>query len=42
LAGQAASEYRVPAKYKGYSISANPQFGDAKGNMEIVYKELQK
>jgi cyclase len=39
---QAATEYRVPAKYKGYSISANPQFGDAKGNMEIVYKELQK
>jgi glyoxylase-like metal-dependent hydrolase (beta-lactamase superfamily II) len=39
---QAATEYRVPAKYKGYSVSANPQFGDAKGNMEIVYKELQK
>jgi cyclase len=38
---QAAGEYRVPAKYKGYSISANPQFGDAKGNTEIVYKELK-
>jgi glyoxylase-like metal-dependent hydrolase (beta-lactamase superfamily II) len=41
-AGEAATEYRVPAKYKGYSISANPQFGDAKGNVEIAYRELQK
>ena len=40
--GEAAAEYRVPAKYKGYSVSANPQFGDAKANMEIVYKELKK
>jgi cyclase len=39
---EAAAEYRVPARYKGYAISANPQFGDAKGNMEIVYKELKK
>ena len=41
-AGQAASEYRVPAKYQGYSISPNAQFGDAKANTEIVYKELKK
>jgi cyclase len=40
--GQAATEYRVPAKYKGYSVSPNPQFGDAKANVEIVYKELKK
>ena len=40
--GQAATEYRVPAKYKGYTVSPNPQFGDAKGNVEIVYKELKK
>jgi glyoxylase-like metal-dependent hydrolase (beta-lactamase superfamily II) len=40
--GEAASEYRVPAKYKGYTVSPNPQFGDAKGNTEIVYKELKK
>ena len=40
--GQAASEYRVPAKYKGYAISPNPQFGDAKANTEIVYRELKK
>ena len=41
-AGQAAAEYRVPAKYKGYTISPNPQFGDAKANTEIVYAELKK
>ena len=41
-AGDAAAGYRVPAKYKGYSVSPNPQFGDAKANVEIVYKELKK
>ena len=41
-AGQAATEYRVPAEYKGYTVSPNPQFGDAKANTQIVYKELQK
>ena len=40
--GDAAAEYPVPAKYKGYSVSPNPQFGDAKANVEIVYKELKK
>ena len=40
--GQAATAYRVPAKYKGYTVSPNPQFGDAKANVEIVYKELKK
>jgi cyclase len=39
---QAATEYRVPAKYKGYTISPNPQLGDAKGNVELVYKELKQ
>ena len=39
---QAATEYQVPAKYKGYTVSPNPQFGDAKANVEIVYKELKK
>ena len=39
---EAASEYRVPAKYKDYTVSPNPQFGDAKGNTEIVYKELKR
>jgi glyoxylase-like metal-dependent hydrolase (beta-lactamase superfamily II) len=41
-AEQAASEYRVPAKYKGYSISPNPEFDSARANVEIVYKELKK
>jgi cyclase len=40
--GQAASEYRVPATYKGYSVSPNPQLGDATANTEIVYKELKR
>ena len=40
--GQATTEYRVPAKYKGYAVSPNPMFGDAKANVEIVYKELKK
>ena len=39
---QAAAEYKVPAKYKGYAVSANPQFGSAKANLEIVYNELKK
>jgi len=39
--GEAATEYQVPAKYKGYSVSPN-QTGDAKANLEIVYKELKK
>ena len=41
-AAQAAKEYQVPAKYKGYSVSPNPQFGDAMANTEIVYRELKK
>ena len=37
---QATKEYTVPAKYKGYTPSANPDFGGAKPNLEIAYKEL--
>ena len=39
---QAAAEYAVPANHKGYVPSANPQFGNAKANLEIAYKELKK
>ncbi len=39
---QAAAEYKVPAKYKGYVVSANPQFGNAQANLEIAYRELKK
>jgi glyoxylase-like metal-dependent hydrolase (beta-lactamase superfamily II) len=37
---QAAKEYTVPAKFKGYKVSENPTFGGAKPNLEIAYKEL--
>jgi cyclase len=39
---QAAAEYKVPAKFKGYVVSANEQFGNAKENMQIAYTELKK
>jgi cyclase len=38
---QAAAEYKVPEKFKGYSVAPNPQ-GDAKANLEIVYSELKR
>jgi hypothetical protein len=41
-ADQAAAQYKVPARFKGYVASANEQFGNAKANMEIAYKELKK
>jgi cyclase len=39
---QAAAEYKVPAKYKGYVASVNPQFVGAKGNLQILYDEMKK
>jgi cyclase len=39
---QAAAEYKVPAKYKGYVETVNKDFGNAKDNLEIAYKELKK
>jgi len=39
---QAAKEYKVDPKYKGYVVSANPMFGGAQANLEIAYKELKK
>jgi len=39
---QAAAEYRVPAKYKGYVVSVNPLYGNAHDNVKIVYDELKK
>jgi cyclase len=41
-AGQAATEYRVPAKYKGYTISPTAGAGDARPNVDIVYRELKQ
>ena len=35
-------EVWVPAKFKGYVISGNETFGNAKENMQIAYTELKK
>jgi cyclase len=39
---QAAAEYTLNPKFKGYVVSANPQFGGAKANMQIAYDEMKK
>jgi len=39
---QAAAEYKVPSRFKGYVVSANPQYGNAKDNLQIAYDELKK
>lgn len=41
-AEQAAKEYTVDPKYKGYQASVNPMFGGAQPNLEIAYRELKK
>ena len=38
---QAAAAYRVPARYKGYVASPNPQVVGAKTNLEILYGEIK-
>ena len=37
---QAAGEYKIPAKYKGYSVLT--LFGGIKGNIQIAYDELNR
>jgi cyclase len=39
---QAAAEYKVPAKFKGYVVTVNEQFASAKTNVKAVYDELRK
>jgi cyclase len=39
---QAAAEYTVAPKYKGYVVSIAPDFVNAKGNLQIAYDELKK
>ena len=39
---QAAKEYTVDPKYKGYRATVNPMFGGPQPNLEIAYKELKK
>jgi cyclase len=41
-ADQAASEYKVNPRFKGYVASLNPAFGGALPNMKIAYGELGK
>jgi len=38
---QAEKEYKLPAKYKGYVVSVNPQYGSLKDNLKIVYDETK-
>ena len=39
---QAAAEYKVPSRFKGYMTTVNPDFGSAKTNLQIAYDELKK
>jgi glyoxylase-like metal-dependent hydrolase (beta-lactamase superfamily II) len=41
-AAQAADEWKLDPKYKGYVVSVNPAFGGARANMDIAYTELKK
>ena len=41
-AAQAADEWKLDPKYKGYVVSVNPAFGGARGNMDIAYNEMKK
>jgi len=41
-AAQAADDFKLDPKYKGYVMSVTPTFGGARGNMEIAYNELKK
>lgn len=39
---QAAAEYRVPERYKGYTVAPSAGLDMAKANLEIVFNELKK
>jgi glyoxylase-like metal-dependent hydrolase (beta-lactamase superfamily II) len=41
-AEQAAGEYKVNPRFKGYAASINPAFGGALPNLQIAYRELGK
>ncbi len=38
---QAAAEFAVAPRFKGYAVTVNPAFAGAKGNMQIAYDELR-
>ena len=40
-AEQAAKEYTIDPKYKGYRVSATATNGSAQPNLEIAYKEIK-
>lgn len=39
---QAASDYKLPAKFKGYQVTVNEQIASVKANLQKVYDELKK
>ena len=39
---QAAAEYKVPAKFKGYVATVNTQFASAQTNLKAAYDELKR
>lgn len=39
---QAAAEYKLPARYKGYKVTVNEDFAGVKTNLQLVYNELRK
>ena len=41
-AEQAAGDYKVAPRFKGYEASVNPAFGGALANLKIAYGELKK
>ena len=41
-ADQAADEYKLDPKFKGYVVSVNPAFGGARANIDIAYNEMKK
>jgi hypothetical protein len=41
-AEQAAGEYTVPEKYKGYTANLPPLFGGMKGYIQGIYDDLKK
>jgi cyclase len=39
---EAAAEYKLDPKYKGYIVSINPDFAGVKSNLQLAYDELKK
>jgi hypothetical protein len=39
---QASADYKLPARFKGYVVSVNPQFVSVKNNVQAAYDELKK